>query len=485
MKLNKRRLYIILGIFQILVISLSLKYCESKEVELTNEWHLLQENETLPKGVHVKMDMTTGEKWVKLADKNDKKEGGMIVSEKNVDDKIVESVLEADGSLSILPDADEDVKEKNEYIGEDVMTIHRTLSQLPKDEQDRIGGLPELPALPGSTSNITKQDYEKFELKLKEIWEKRQEELKQAQDEIVADVPSILMDRIKAIRSFIDDGSIVNRTEGNDSRDSISELLFILKELEYDLSDIDMSRDFYTLGGWDILVSLLLPDTHKNANRHNDASYPMDKIQTTVAWVMGTAVKNTDEFQNWIIQPFTNSSSVPYNNTLELLLSNTIACSKKEGCKVDKYIYAIGSALRGNSLIIPSKVTLSILDSEEKKELSLESILYNVATSSLQNKQWNTISKLLLLLQDLNLLSNKEWCTFIQSSIEQYTLNMSCLDRSFSWQEKILHSINYVCSDEKGDVKKLLNPWIQCWYHDEGGIDVDWRMELIDFVNGL
>lgn len=468
---------------------MSFKYCESKEVELTNEWHLLQENETLPKGVHVKMDMTTGEKWAKLAEK---KEGGMIVSEKNANDKIVESVLEADGSLSILPDDEEVNKEKNEYIGEDVMTIHRTLSQLPKDEQERIGGLPELPALPGSSSNITKEEYEKFELKLKEIWKKRQEELRQAQDEVVADIPSILMNRIRAVRSFIDDGSTVTKAEdgvndGKESRDSVSELLFILKELEYDLSDIDMSRDFYTLGGWDILVSLLRPDTHSSAiNQHKGSPYPMDKIQTTVAWVMGTAVKNTDEFQNWIIQPFTNSSNDPYNNTLELLLSNTIACSKKEDCKVDKYIYAIGSALRGNSLIIPSKITLSILDNDEKKELSLESILFTVATLSLENKQWNTISKLLLLLQDLNLLSNnKEWCTFIQSSVEQYTSNVSCLDRSFSWQEKMLHSINYVCSDEKGDVKKLLNPWIQCWYHDDGGIDVDWRVELIDFVNTL
>merc|ERR1712119_187761 len=107
---SKRRKNILLNIiiFAVLkILILFLTQCESKEVELTNEWYLLKENETVPHGVHVKMDMTTGEKWVKLADQsqqnsNDNK-GGMILAKKeeNVNDKIVKSVLEADGSLSI------------------------------------------------------------------------------------------------------------------------------------------------------------------------------------------------------------------------------------------------------------------------------------------------------------------------------------------------------------------------------------------------
>jgi len=521
---------------QFLILSSFIQQCESKEIELTNEWYLLKENETVPRGVHAKIDMTTGEKWVKLADEKENdnnKNKGLIVSKKeeNANDKIVQSVLEADGSLTILPDDDdkeEDVLEKYEYIGEDTMTIHRTLSHLPQDEQARIGGLPELPSLPSSSrsNNITKEEYKKFELKLKEIWKKRQEELSQAQDELVADIPSIFRDRIKDLQSYIDHGYTISNND-NSNDDVISEILFILKELEYDLSDIDMSRDFYTLGGWDVLVSLLTKDVHNNAvikyqqeKDHVDTDvdtdtvqYPMEKIQTAAAWVIGTAIKNTDEFHPWIIQPTPHQK-----NALELLLLNIIDCTKPSSesstttsLNIDKYVYAIGCALRGNTLIMPKDVTLTLTNKNDKNDesnnntttvISLESILYEAGMSSLKYKRYNTISKLLLLTQDLNLNNdnddnNNDWCAFIISSIDNYTTssNINCLDRSLSWQEKMLHSLKYACSNNdkeritimnNDNAKKLLRSnWIQCWYHHDSTIDVDWRTELIDLINTL
>ena len=45
----------------------------AKEIEATHEWTLIGENDTIAAGMHVKMDMTTGEKWVKLMDEKDQK----------------------------------------------------------------------------------------------------------------------------------------------------------------------------------------------------------------------------------------------------------------------------------------------------------------------------------------------------------------------------------------------------------------------------
>ena len=44
---------------------------QSKEVEATSEWTLLGENDTVAAGMHVRMDLTTGEKWVKTIDENE------------------------------------------------------------------------------------------------------------------------------------------------------------------------------------------------------------------------------------------------------------------------------------------------------------------------------------------------------------------------------------------------------------------------------
>jgi hypothetical protein len=41
---------------------------ESREIVATRSWQLLGENDTKPVGLHVRMDMTTGEKWARLVD---------------------------------------------------------------------------------------------------------------------------------------------------------------------------------------------------------------------------------------------------------------------------------------------------------------------------------------------------------------------------------------------------------------------------------
>ena len=38
----------------------------AKEIVATTEWQVLADNETLPAGLHVKVNLSTGEKWVKI-----------------------------------------------------------------------------------------------------------------------------------------------------------------------------------------------------------------------------------------------------------------------------------------------------------------------------------------------------------------------------------------------------------------------------------
>jgi hypothetical protein len=130
-------------IIVVAVVTTLFHVASCKELVLTNEWTIVGENETLPAGAHIRMDMTTGEKMAKLLEKEDPEESLVQIT--------------ADGTaaaLQIVPDTtgdtktDEmdsfeqkirDAKERYDY---DMM--YRTLSKLPADEQERMG-LPELP----------------------------------------------------------------------------------------------------------------------------------------------------------------------------------------------------------------------------------------------------------------------------------------------------------------------------------------------------
>ena len=54
--------------------SMSLLFCDAKEIVATNEWQKLGENDTIPAGLHVKMDISTGERWAKIPSDDDDEE---------------------------------------------------------------------------------------------------------------------------------------------------------------------------------------------------------------------------------------------------------------------------------------------------------------------------------------------------------------------------------------------------------------------------
>ena len=89
-------------------------------------------------------------------------------------------------------------------------------------------------------------------------------------------------------------------------------MLDALDGLEDHLSDMDMARDFHdALGGWPSLTNLLLPTQSL-------------KVRAAAALVMGTAVKNQDEFQGWILEPVPLSlSTEPASEVASRVVGNT------------------------------------------------------------------------------------------------------------------------------------------------------------------
>jgi hypothetical protein len=319
---------------KLLLLFLTAPLLAAKELVVTKEWQLVGENDTIPAGAHVRMNLTSGEKWVKLVD-DDEQQQTMEV--------------QADGTTAVMV-KEETQQEPSKQASYDYDMMHRTLSKLPEDEQERMGGLPELPS--GGAGSISKEERAQFEARLQEIWERRQQELKQIQEELVMDLPQVLKDRIQRIKAYLDDPSDdvehANKYGTDKGPDAPWDIVTVLKDLEYHLTDVDMTRDFYTLGGWPLLVSLLLDEVHSNATATDGKLSRVDEIQWHAAWVVGTAVKNLGEFRLYSLEKIARPNgtmTTPLDIVVEQLAKSSTGASKK---KQQRLIYAAGGMLRGN-----------------------------------------------------------------------------------------------------------------------------------------
>ena len=74
--------------------STSLLFCDAKEIVATNEWQKLGENDTIPAGLHVKMDISTGERWAKIPSDDDED------AEEGIKGVVYDASINADGSVT-------------------------------------------------------------------------------------------------------------------------------------------------------------------------------------------------------------------------------------------------------------------------------------------------------------------------------------------------------------------------------------------------
>jgi nucleotide exchange factor SIL1 len=374
-------------------ITPSLLSVDAKEVVATKDWTLLGENDTVAAGMHIRMDLATGQKWVKLPSSpadDDYESGDNKDVKKPSDDSRVSSnqrqatstssssavAVSVNGESTAEAANPVDESEDLEEAPYDYDMMHRTLSQLPDEERARIK-LPEAPP-----PSMTDEQRALFEGRMRRIWLQRQEELKRFEQEFVADMPQILRDRIVRLQQYmndpyqellemsINDGTATSSetSEPDPSSPVVTHIVSVLADLEYHLSDIDMTRDFYTLGGWPLLVSMLHEGTHApHANQTAAAgatghdltpvSDVVHHVQAHAAWALGTAVKNTGEFAPFVVEPLVllvPGHAAPMS-ALQVLLDqlssvDLVDASKPLLNKVHKYLYALGSFVRGNPL---------------------------------------------------------------------------------------------------------------------------------------
>jgi hypothetical protein len=191
-------------------------------------------------------------------------------------------------------------------------------------------------------AKLTEEQRAMFEARMEELWNARQEELKKAQEGL-ADLPGMLRERILTIKGYLDDvegglgGILEGRRDrraadkvdgggddgdddGSDAVDDniVRDVVDALRDLEYLLSDVDMARDFHTLGGWSPLVSLLEVDDEERRRRRppaekeedeEDTAMLLDEIRSLAAMAVGTAVGNMGEFRPWALEGISPPSS--------------------------------------------------------------------------------------------------------------------------------------------------------------------------------
>jgi hypothetical protein len=194
--------------------------------------------------------------------------------------------------------------------GDRFQRMEAALRGLPDEEQARLG-LDSL--LEGDLSGPERDEA------LEALWKVRQAEIKAVMDSMVK--PADLLT------------SLIGHIEGEDE-DMALEAMEALVDL---LSDMDMARDFITLGGWPAVSRRLSLDES-------------EQVRAASAWVVGTAVQNADEFQRRVLER--DESGSP--STLERLLDNVAhrpGPEEEQGLNVNllsKLVFALGSALRNS-----------------------------------------------------------------------------------------------------------------------------------------
>ena len=167
-----------------------------------------------------------------------------------------------------------------------------------------------------------------------------------------------------------------NYSNNNNNDVDVTNIIQVLQDLEYQLADLDMTRDFHTLGGWPLLTALLCDFVHPNITTNGNSTSTdglqelIHRIQMHAAWALGTAVKNTGEFWSYVLEPVTivdrttpatsssatSATTTSITTALDLVLqqfrttlglfSNTVTDAEQQ--KLFKIIYCLGSFLRGN-----------------------------------------------------------------------------------------------------------------------------------------
>lgn len=273
------------------------------------------------------------------------------------------------GGLQVSQDSADGEQER-------IDTIVRAFNRLPAPELERLGvDITSSEPIVQGTSRAHD---------LKRAWLERQKELKVAMESMTK--PAEHMGELaRRMKVFVEQGRMQEHERvANADPDSVKDISNALEELESSLSDIDNARDFYTIGGWPVLVSMLSPDQHLDH-------------RARAAWAIGTAIKNSYDYQLWVLETTRGASC------LQLLVSMLDVSNANLEELQRRALYALSSAMRGNAdvqetLLLLQPDDLSVA-SPAPSSLFLNQLAFlaakNFSSPEIPRKVWSLVSDML------------------------------------------------------------------------------------------
>ena len=156
----------------------------------------------------------------------------------------------------------------------------------------------------------------------------------------------ILKEHIRLIQDYLDENSrrpMQQIQQQSKLLDALDDLQDELKS--HDDSDNTAARDFYALGGWPLLASLVSPSVHHH--HHHDDNNGMEvenilMIRAAAAAALGNAVHNTspfDDSQTWVLDNIqlkdATMTATTTTNALELVVQALVEVSSAASSPLD------------------------------------------------------------------------------------------------------------------------------------------------------
>lgn len=183
----------------------------------------------------------------------------------------------SEDALASIADLDDHPVEDNDAARADRMLA--ALESIPEDERQGLGL---------DVGDLRSKPLSERLVELEKLWAVRQQELREAYD-AMPKVNELLTKRIEVLQ------------DASATEDAVIGALVDLEDL---LSDIDMARDFHTIGGFPALASMLRD------------SQP-ESVREIAAWAIGTAVKNEPGHQLWVLEVGQRTAAVLTINHLD------------------------------------------------------------------------------------------------------------------------------------------------------------------------
>lgn len=273
---------------------------------------------------------------------------------------------------------------------ERIDTMVRAFNRLPSPELERLGvDIKSGPIVQGTSRA---ED-------LKRAWLERQKELKVAMESMTK--PAEHMGELaRRMKVFVEQGrrqelvgkaTTIAVADVDADADSVTDISNALEELESSLSDIDNARDFYTIGGWPVLVSMLSADQHPNH-------------RARAAWAIGTAIKNSYDYQLWVLERQQHGGggggggddTAKRASCLQLLVDMLDFSHANPEELQRRALYALSSAVRGNADV---QEALLVHDDTSPSSLFLNQLTFfaarNFSSPEIPRKVWSLVSDML------------------------------------------------------------------------------------------